>query len=753
MNINKLFPRLSIRAKLQIAFALVALVPLGIVAAMTTVITVARLRAHGVEMLRHDLNTAQREAARAFAVIGADVAHVAEDVVAPSLCDGLPLDPREVAEISAYIARRRDLFRLRVIDWDGVVLLSLPSSVGREGPEAPFSHYYHYRGTALSPGARLFLPVEVVGTASGEPTGALAVIVPVFSADRYCGTVIGEAYAGAVFEGVAAPSPLFAGLTALVDSNGFFLYHSRGKSDWNHLLATTREVGVLPWLEARTDPGSLISHLWPSTRGGYIVQSAPIPLAGSGTALTLIRAVPVPVLFSPVKEFMTGVVVLGVLLTTGVLLLAGVAAAQLSKPVYQLHRAAGELAAGRPSPPLSISSNDEIEDLSHRFQSMAVTLTRHREELERLVAERTRRLEATHAELAQILAGSADAIISLDAHGKIRLWNPGAEALLGYPAAEVVGEGIGVLLPDGEGVVEAAYIAHTLETTGAVINLQTHRVARDGTRIPVSVTQTVIRDPQGGAHGMSIILRDTRQQQLLQERMRASERLAAVSMMAAGLAHEINNPVAILTNRIECMEADLAPVADSQFRRDLAVLRDHVERLGRITGTLRDFARQYDDRTDPLDLPVVVEGVRSLLEPSLAGRGVILAVDLSPDLPHLLIGAQALETVLMNLVLNAADAMPGGGHIRVTAAPVPGTQRVELLVADEGPGIPPGLRDRIFEPFFSTKSAQRGMGLGLALVRSMVERVGGTIRAEGDSETGGHLHVVLPAVPVEDGYG
>jgi len=144
-----------------------------------------------------------------------------------------------------------------------------------------------------------------------------------------------------------------------------------------------------------------------------------------------------------------------------------------------------------------------------------------------------------------------------------------------------------------------------------------------------------------------------------------------------------------------------------------------------------------------------VEGVRSLLEPSLAGRGVILAVDLSPDLPHLLIGAQALETVLMNLVLNAADAMPGGGRIRIIAAPVPGTQRVELVVADEGPGIPPDLRDRIFEPFYSTKSAQRGMGLGLALVRSMVERVGGTIRAEGDSAMGGYLHVILPAVPAE----
>lgn len=740
MNLNKLFPRLSIRAKLQIAFAALALVPLGVVAALTIAITVARLRAHGEEMLQHDLQAAQREAERAFGVVLGDVAHIGEDIVAPTMCHREPLDVREAQEIAAYIRRRPDWFRIRVIDAEGVALYRITAAPPYQEPGNGAEPYYHFRAAALAPGHSLMLPVEVPGAVSPDPTAAVAVIVPLYDQAHYCGAVIGEAYASRLFAGIAAVPPLFRGVTALIDADGFFLYHSQGKPNWDRLLAANVTSGT-----------GLVEQIQTSgTRQGDLIRSASIPLAGTGAPLTLVRAVPLMALLAPVQQFLTAVVALGVAISVGVILLARVAGRQFSQPIYLLHAAAGRLAAGEPMPPLAISSNDEIEDLAERFQEMARRLTHHRTTLETLVTDRTKRLAETHAELAQILSLSADPILGLDAGGRIRHWNRGAEALFGYTAEEAVGQPAdALLLPPGDRGVEADYIARALADQGAVVNLPTRRRAKDGTVIPVSVTQTVLRNPAGAVQGMSVILRDARQQTALEERMKRSERLAAVSMMAAGLAHEINNPVAILANRIECMEADAAESGNPQFERDLAVLREHALRLSRITTTLRDFSREYDDRTDPVAIALVAQRIQGLLEQTLAGRGVTLRCTIPPTVPPIMIGESALETVLINLVTNGADAMPHGGIVTVSARETPGSAVVEVVVADEGDGIPPDLRDRIFEPFFSTKSAHRGMGLGLALCRSIVERVGGTIRAEGTRDTGGRIILQLPSAGTE----
>lgn len=320
--------------------------------------------------------------------------------------------------------------------------------------------------------------------------------------------------------------------------------------------------------------------------------------------------------------------------------------------------------------------------------------------------------------------------------------------MFGYMAAEVTDRPLAPLLVPEElrDAPEAEYIQSEISTRGSIVGLRTRRLNRNGDLIPVSLTQTVITDPDGNPHGMSLILRDARMQERLEEQLRRSERLAAVSVMAAGLAHEVNNPLAIVANRIECMEEELRDGADpGVLIADVQVLKEHTERLRTVTRDLLRFAREYDEDPHPVDLREVCRRVCRLLDRTLASRGMNLKLSVEAAVPTVTGSEPALETVCMNLILNAADAMPGGGSVHLRTRVADGERAVEMIVEDTGPGIPPGLREQVFEPFFTTKAMHQGLGLGLALCRSIVERHEGRIWAEPVEPTGCRFVVSIPS--------
>ncbi|MBI4500869.1 MAG: PAS domain S-box protein, partial [Gemmatimonadetes bacterium] len=414
---------------------------------------------------------------------------------------------------------------------------------------------------------------------------------------------------------------------------------------------------------------------------------------------------------------------------------------------YQLREAVARLARGEAEESLAIETNDELEDLAADFAAMSRALARYRDELEQLVTERTRALRQTHAELADILANSADAIIGLDPERRVRVWNRGAEQLLGYPAAEVLGRELdSLLLPPGPAAErELAFIQRELTRRGAIVNHRTHRLAKDGRLIPVSLTLTLLRDETGRPVGSSAVLRDTSRQAQLEERMRRSERIAAASVMAAGLAHEINNPLAIIANRVECMEREVVRCCPGCFLdEDLSVLREHTARLSALTSDLLRLARDDDAGPAPVSMAEMTRHVAGLLEHIFATRGLQLEVEAGEAIPPLVGSEGALETVCMNLLLNAADATPAGGAVGVATRVAASGNAVELEVWDTGPGVPPELHQRIFEPFFTTKGAAKGTGLGLAVCRNVVERHHGEIRVEGRKGGGSRFIVSLP---------
>jgi two-component system NtrC family sensor kinase len=198
-----------------------------------------------------------------------------------------------------------------------------------------------------------------------------------------------------------------------------------------------------------------------------------------------------------------------------------------------------------------------------------------------------------------------------------------------------------------------------------------------------------------------------------------AERLASLGKVASGIAHEINNPLGIILNRIECMEADAVRLPLSEeLGRDLMTIRSHAERISRVTKSILTFSRGTVSVLKPIDMNGIVRSCLVLAGERISALSVHLESSLAHSLPSVTGDRDRLETVLLNLINNAIDAVSmrgSAGTVRVQTSMVEmeGQQWVKISVADNGPGIPSANIDRIFDPFFSTKTAGQGTGLGL----------------------------------------
>ncbi|MGE0439617.1 MAG: ATP-binding protein [Gemmatimonadales bacterium] len=742
MNINKVFPRLSLRAKLAIAFAILALAPLALVAAVTTRITITRLRAAAGSALQREVRTAAAEVTRALDQVDRDVEFLADALAANQVLSQPLPDGDLTRTVAAFLDHAPYLFRVKAITPDGMVAFAASAATEPAGPDSP-GLYYAWRAQSLPPGRRMLLPVEVksIDAVSGDPRTlpVVAVLVPVFDGGEFRGAIVGEAYAATLLsslERVAAAYP--STTTSLLDREEHYLYHSTRKRDWDNLLAADTGPGAAgPALRAAAAAGRGLARTTELLVAGEAIPLGNFPGADS---LSLVRAVRIRDVDEPVREFLGWLSASGAGLLLGVLGVSLVAARQLTSPIYSLRDAARLLSGGGAPAPVAIETNDELEDFASDFNRMAAALQQQRRRLEATVSERTRELDRTHAELSDVLDRSADAIIGLDPAGRIRIWNRGAATLFGWEPEEVIGEDADALLRGGGGFdAEADFVRREVAEKGAAVDLPTLRRTRTGRMVPVSVTQTPLHDGEGNLLGTSLIFRDISVQQQLEQHMRRSERLAAMSVMAAGLAHELNNPLAIIGNRIECMEAELEALDQPGLVADLGVLRGHATRLTTLTQDLLRFAREPNERLEPVEVRSVAHRVADLLERTLAGRNIRIAV--RAPAPATVFGAEhAIETVILNLVLNAADAMPSGGRIGIDMPP---GDEVRLTVADEGPGVPDDLKERVFEAFFTTKGT-RGTGLGLSLCRSIVERHAGRIWVEDGQPRGARFVLALP---------
>lgn len=224
------------------------------------------------------------------------------------------------------------------------------------------------------------------------------------------------------------------------------------------------------------------------------------------------------------------------------------------------------------------------------------------------------------------------------------------------------------------------------------------------------------------------------------ERLTRAERLAAVGQVAAGVSHEIDNPVGIILGYAQLMLEDLPP--DAALRDDVQAIIDECLRCKRITGGLLSLSRTGARQWEALDLKDLVEATWASLQPQKLFRLIGFELVLESAVPRLIGDADRLRQVLVNLLLNAAQALTAGGQIRITLAKQGDYAR--LLVDDNGPGIADEQKDRVFDPFYSTKEKGKGTGLGLAICRKLIEEHGGQIAALDSPLGGARFEISLP---------
>jgi PAS domain S-box-containing protein len=344
--------------------------------------------------------------------------------------------------------------------------------------------------------------------------------------------------------------------------------------------------------------------------------------------------------------------------------------------------------------------------------------------------------------LAAIFESAVDAIVVIDAQGRIEAFNPAAERLFGYSEPELLGRNVTALMPSPYREEHDGYLARYLATGSARIIGIGREVTgrrRDGTTFPVhlSVGEMAI----DGARKFTGILHDLSARVRLEEQLREQTALARLGQMAAVIAHEVRNPLAGIRGAVQVIGARLP-----EGGREAQVIGEIVGRIDTLTGLIQDlllFARPPQPRPAPVELPALVETTAALLsgDPALSG----LTVHVEGSAPPVVADPELLKIVFLNLLINGAHAMRGEGRIRVSvnASGAFG----EVTFVDGGPGIPAEIREKIFDPFFTTKA--RGTGLGLATAKRFVEAHGGTIAIECPASGGTIVTIRLPLPGVD----
>jgi len=272
-----------------------------------------------------------------------------------------------------------------------------------------------------------------------------------------------------------------------------------------------------------------------------------------------------------------------------------------------------------------------------------------------------------------------------------------------------------------------------------------------GLGAPFQVSLSPLRDEEGAFRGVVLLLKDLSEIKESRERLLQAARLADVGHLAAGVAHEINTPLASIALRAESLqkaaqdEALRAVPAFSLFPRYLRTIEEEVFRCKKIIRALLEFSARRNPETKPLDLNALVERTADLVQHQFRVQQVTLDLRLGEGLAPVPADEGQIRQVLVALLTNALDVSKAGGRVTVSTAGEDGG-RVRLAVEDDGPGIPRELQDRIFSPFFTTKPFGQGTGLGLSICHGIVAAHGGVIRVDSEPGRGTRMSVALPVL-------
>jgi PAS domain S-box-containing protein len=389
-----------------------------------------------------------------------------------------------------------------------------------------------------------------------------------------------------------------------------------------------------------------------------------------------------------------------------------------------------------------------IRDISDR-KRIEEDLRRTKEELDQ---RKTRELRDSQNRLALIIDSSQDAIIGKNLEGIVTHWNKGAQDMYGYTAQEMIGRPISTLAPP-ERADEISAILQKISNGDRVEYFESVRVTKDKKKLNVSISVSPIRDSEGQIIGASTIARNITGQKKVEDQLRESQKMEAVGRLAGGVSHDFNNLLGIVTASSELLRSHV----DAGGIELIDNIREAAKRGSSLTRQLLAFSRRQSVQAQVLDLNERLREIHKLLRPLMRDD---VEISLLPHSESAIVEADPgyLDQIVINLALNARDAMPHGGKLIVETGtydfdeafarehPSMGAGRyVMLAISDNGVGMDEATRLRIFEPFFTTKEIGKGSGLGLATVYGIVKQSGGHVWAYSEVGRGTTFKIYLPS--------
>ncbi len=351
---------------------------------------------------------------------------------------------------------------------------------------------------------------------------------------------------------------------------------------------------------------------------------------------------------------------------------------------------------------------------------------------------------------ADILTGIIDGVIVTDEANRILIWNRAAEEITGIAGADAIGKQVDSVISENPAVV--SLIKKTLDSGRSYSDYEAELMAKHRSPLPVGLVTSVLADPDGSPLGVILTIRDQAGVRDLKERMRRSDRLATLGMIAAGIAHEVKNPLVGIRGAAQLMKSELRSAPGKNLDEYIDVILKESDRLNSVLEGILDFTRLKPREMKGHNVHSILDRVLLLNEENVRQSGVVLARSYDPSLPEIMGNQDQLVQVFLNIIKNAVEAMPKGGKLIImtrmsdqfTTVQADGKkyQLMVVKVSDTGSGIKQEhLRD-IFTPFFTTKD--RGVGLGLALSYQIVQEHLGTIRVESGENEGTTFSVYLP---------
>ena len=393
--------------------------------------------------------------------------------------------------------------------------------------------------------------------------------------------------------------------------------------------------------------------------------------------------------------------------------------------------------------------------------SLEYDLSKEKEQLEQystgledLVEQRTKELAVSEQKFRGLFDNASDGVAVFDSNGIIVNVNRKFCEMHGFPMESLIGTNIRVLDADKSEMEKQGRIRRLLDGESVIYEAKHYR--KDGETILLEISAKGLHID--GTVYIQAFHRDISDKKRLQEQLFQSQKMESIGMLAGGLAHDFNNILSAIVGHIELLTDN--DRLDADARRHLNVIESSARRAGQMIAKLLKFARKGSLDFQPIDLNSVVRDTAELMSKSLSHRNIEARLELDDTIPHLVGDANQMEQVIMNLMVNAADAMPEGGTVKVkTAAKTFGREAsqihplltmgpyVILSVTDSGIGIAAGIQNKIFDPFFTTKEQGKGTGLGLAMVYGIVKDHKGAVTVASQVGKWTTFQVYIPSVP------